>query len=66
MTTLEKEFPEMHSKMLMRADAEKLMKRFMSVHRKLGGVANDRSKLALNQYLREMNSIFRDGQNLGI
>lgn len=57
---------EMHSKMLMRADAEKLMKRFMSVHRKLGGVANDRSKLALNQYFREMNSIFRDGQNLGI
>lgn len=67
MTTLEKEFPEIHRSLMMRADAEKLIKRFMKTQRDLGGMVNvnDKSKLVLNAYINEMKSLFNDGRNLG-
>lgn len=67
MTTLEKEFPDIHRGLMIKDDAEKLIKRFMKTQRDLGGMVNvnDKSKLVLNAYINEMKSLFNDGRNLG-
>ncbi len=67
MTTLEKEFPDIHRGLMIKDDAEKLIKRFMKTQRDLGGMVNvnDKSKLVLNAYINEMKLLFNDGRNLG-
>jgi len=67
MTTLEKEFPDIHRGLMIKDDAEKLIKRFMKTQRDLGGMVNvnDKSKLVLNAYINEMKSLFNDGRYLG-
>ncbi len=67
MTTLEEEFPDIHRSLMMKDDAEKLMRRFMKAHRELGNTVNmnEKSKLILNAYMSEMESLFSDGSNLG-
>jgi hypothetical protein len=67
MTTLEKKFPDIHRGLMIKDDAEKLIKRFMKTQRDLGGMVNvnDKSKLVLNAYINEMKLLFNDGRNLG-
>ena len=67
MTTLEKEFPDIHRGLMIKDDAEKLIKRFMKTQRDLGGMVNvnDKSKLVLNAYINEMKSLFNDGRYVG-
>tara|TARA_B100001093_G_C26679197_1_gene949670 strand:- start:56 stop:262 length:207 start_codon:yes stop_codon:yes gene_type:complete len=67
MTTLEKEFPHIHRNLMMKDDAEKLIRKFMHIHRELSSMinVNDKSKLVLNAYINEMKSLFNDGRNLG-
>lgn len=67
MTVLEEEFPDVHRSLMMKDDAEKLMKRFMKIQGDLGSMvnANDKSKLILSAYINEMKSLFTDGRNLG-
>lgn len=67
MTVLEEEFPDVYRSLMMKDDAEKLMKRFMKIQRDLGSMVNadDKSRIILSAYINEMKLLFNDGRNLG-